>query len=62
MQKIAEGISDFGDYKAILFKTKSGRYFLQYEPTKSDEQPRIEWLAGDDYLEWLRCLVYNQHC
>ncbi len=62
MQKIAEGISDFGDYKAILFKANNGRYFLRYESIIAVEKPRIEWLTGDDHLEWLRCLAYNQHC
>jgi hypothetical protein len=62
MEKIAEGISDFGDFKAILFKTSDGRHFVRYEPLNSQEKPYVEWLQGNDYLEWLRCLAYNQHC
>ena len=62
MEKIAEGVSDFGDFKAALFRTSNGRHFVRYMPLKSSEKPYIEWLSGDDYLEWLRCLAYNQHC
>ena len=39
MQKIAEGISDFGDFKAILFKTSNGRHFVRYESLKDKENP-----------------------
>jgi hypothetical protein len=56
MEKIAEAISDVGDFKAILFKTSDGRHFLRIVPSNSSEKPRIEWLCGDDHLEWLRCL------
>jgi hypothetical protein len=62
MEKIAEVISDFGDYKAILFKTSDGRHFVRFLPLKKSEKPYVEWLHGNDYLEWLRCLAYNQHC
>ena len=56
MEKIAEGISDFGDFKATLFRTSDGRHFIRYEPIKGDEKPRVEWLQGNDHLEWLRLL------
>lgn len=56
MEKIDEGISDFGDFKATLFRTSDGRHFVRYEPIDSDEKPYIEWLSGDDHLEWQRCL------
>jgi hypothetical protein len=56
MEKIAEGVSDFGDFKAILFRTSNGRHFIRYEPLGSSEKPHVEWLSGDDHLEWLRCL------
>ena len=56
MQKIAEGISDFGDFKAILFKTSDGRHFVQIVLFESSEKPHIEWLSGNDHLEWLRRL------
>jgi hypothetical protein len=55
MEKIAEGISDFGDFKAVLFRTLNGRHFVRFTPLNKSEKPRIEWLPGDDYLEWLRC-------
>ena len=55
MEKIAEGISDFGDFTAILFKTSDGRYFVRIVPSDGLEKPHIEWLDGDDHLEWLRC-------
>jgi hypothetical protein len=57
MEQIAEGISDFGDFKAILFRTSDGRHFIRYEPLKTLEKPRIEWLNGTDHLEWLRRLT-----
>lgn len=56
MEKVAEGISDFGDFKAILFKASNGRHFLRILPLNSSEKPHVEWLCGDDHLEWLRCL------
>ena len=55
MEKIAEGDSDFGDFKAALFRTSNGRHFVKFEPLSSQENPRIEWLSGNDHLEWLRC-------
>ncbi len=61
MEMIAEGISDFGDFKAILFKTSNGRHFVRIIPLKSPEKPYIQWLPGNEYLEWLRRLAYNQH-
>ena len=59
MLKIAEGISDFGDFKAILFETSNGRHFVRYEFLNSIEKPRVEWLSGNDHLEWLRCLEHE---
>ena len=29
-------------------------------PLDGIEQPFCEWLCGDDYLEWVRCLTENQ--
>ena len=55
MEKIAEGISDFGDFRTILFKAADGRHFVRIEPLNSAEKPHIEWLCGDDFLECLRC-------
>ena len=55
MEKLAEGISDFGDFTAILFKTSDGRHFVRFEPIRSAEKMHVEWLSGDDYLELLRC-------
>ena len=57
MEKIAEGFSDFGDFKAILFSTSNGRHFVRFEPLNSKEKPHVEWLNGDEYLEWLRLWV-----
>ena len=56
MEKIAEGISDFGDFKAILFRTSNGRHFVRFLPLNSSEKTRVEWLSGHDHLEWLRRL------
>jgi len=55
MEKIAEGISDFGDFTAILFKTSNGRHFVRFKPSNNLEKGHVEWLSGDEHLEWLRC-------
>jgi hypothetical protein len=55
MEKIAEGISDFGDFKAVLFRTSDDRHFVRIIPFKGSEKSYDQWLPGDDYLEWLRC-------
>ena len=55
MEKIAEGISDFGDFKVVMFKTSDGRHFVKFEPSSDQENPHVKWLCGDDHLEWLRC-------
>jgi hypothetical protein len=57
MEKIAEGISDFGDFEAVLFRSSDGRHFVRIVPLEGLEKPHIEWLGGDDHLEWLRCLA-----
>ncbi len=57
MEKIAEGISDFGDFEAVLFRSSDGRHFVKIVPLEGLEKPHIEWLVGDDHLEWLRCLA-----
>jgi len=56
MEKLEEGISDFGDFKASLFRTLDGRHFIRFEPLNEKGKPHIEWLKGNDHLEWLRCL------
>jgi len=55
MEEIAEGFSDFGDFKAILFRTSDGRHFVKFEPSGTKENSYVEWLSGCEYLEWLRC-------
>jgi len=55
MEKIAEAESDFGDFKVVMFKTADGRHFVRFEPLIGKEKSRVEWLPGDEYLEWLRC-------
>jgi hypothetical protein len=55
MEKLAEGVSDFGDFKATMFKASDGRHFVRIEPLDGKEKPHIEWLCGDEHLEWLRC-------
>jgi hypothetical protein len=56
LEKIAEGLSDFGDFKATLFKASDGRHLVRFEPLIGDEKPHTEWLCDGDHLEWLRCL------
>ena len=55
MEKIAEGDSDSGDFKAVMYKTSDGRHFVRFEPLDDSEETHVEWLPGDEYLEWLRC-------
>jgi hypothetical protein len=59
MEKIAEGISDFGDFKATMFRTSDGRHFVRIEPLNSSEKAHIEWLGRGEHLEWLR--VWSTH-
>ncbi len=59
MIKIAEGISDFGDYRAIMFETSDGRHLVRIESIRGTEKPRVEWLSGNEHLEWLR--VWSTH-
>ena len=59
MEKIAEGDSDFGDFKAVLYRTSNGRHFIRIKPLGSSEKPHDEWLLDDEYLEWLRCLDHE---
>jgi hypothetical protein len=59
MEKIAEGVSDFGDFKAVLFRTSDSRHFVRYEPLNNAEKPHVEWLHGDEHLEFLRCLDHE---
>jgi hypothetical protein len=59
MEKLAEGISDFGDVKATLFKANDGRHFVRIEALDGSEKPQIEWLSGTEHLEWLR--VWTTH-
>jgi len=56
MEKIAEGVSDFGDFEAALYRTSNGRHFVRIVPLQSSEKPHVEWLCEGDHLEWLRCL------
>ncbi len=59
MDKVAEGISDFGDFKAVLYKASDGRHFVRIVPLNSSEKSHLEWLCGSEHLEWLRCLSVN---
>jgi antibiotic biosynthesis monooxygenase (ABM) superfamily enzyme len=54
METIAEGFSDFGDFKAVLFRASDGRHFVRILPFDNSEKPLIDWLSGNDHLEWLR--------
>ncbi len=54
MDRVAEGISDFGDFKAILFKASDRRHFVRIVPLDSSEKPHVEWLCGSEHLEWLK--------
>jgi hypothetical protein len=45
MEKIAEGISDFGDFKAILFRTSDGRHLIKFEPSGMKENPMLNGSA-----------------
>jgi hypothetical protein len=59
MEKIAEGISDFGDYRATMFKASDGRHLVRIERLDGKEKPRVHWLSGYEHLEWLR--VWSTH-
>ena len=38
MEKVAEGISDFGDFKSILFRTSDGRHVVRIVPLQGSEK------------------------
>jgi len=59
VEKIAEGISDFGDYRATMFKASDGRHFVRIERLDGKEKPRVHWFSGYEHLEWLR--VWSTH-
>lgn len=54
MEKVAEAESDFGDFKAVMLRTSDGRYFVRFKPLNGKERAYVQWLPGDEYLEWLR--------
>jgi len=45
MEKIAEGISDFSDFEAILFRASDGRHFVRIVPFEGLEKPHnlVAW-------------------
>ena len=53
-KKISEAESDFGDFRAVMVRTSDGRYFVRFEPLGGKDKPYVQWLQGDEYLEWLR--------
>ena len=60
MKVLAAGLMKFGDRKAAVMECSDGRHLVRIEPLNG-EKPYSEWLCGDDYLEWIRCLQKNQH-
>ena len=55
---MAAGLMKFRDRKAIVMECSDGRHLVRIEPLNG-ENPCFEWLCGDDYLEFVRCLQEN---
>ena len=55
---LAVGLMKFGDRVAVVEECGDGRHLARVFPLDG-EKPFCEWLCGDDYLEWLRCLEEN---
>jgi hypothetical protein len=52
---LAEGLMKFGDREAVVLELCDGRQLVLIV-SLSSEKPYFEFLSGDDYLEWVRCL------
>ncbi|XES77820.1 MAG: hypothetical protein ACBZ72_02805 [Candidatus Bathyarchaeia archaeon] len=58
MELVLASLCYFGDRYAELFRAKDGRYYVQIFNLNTCENV-TEWLMGDDYLEWIKCLKRN---
>jgi hypothetical protein len=56
LKALAASIAKLTNRKAMLFECSDGRHLVRIEPLSGDEKAFSEWLCGDDYLEWLRCM------
>jgi hypothetical protein len=52
---LAVGLSKFGDRVAVVEECSDGRHLVRVFPLVGGK-PFSEWLCGDEYLEWVRCL------
>ncbi len=56
---LAVGLTKFGDRVAVLGECSDGRHLVRVFPLNGCGKPFCEWLCGDDWLEWVRCLREN---
>lgn len=59
MKVLAVGLTKFGDKKATVKECSDGRHLVRVETLDGSVKAYSEWLCGNDYLEWLRCLREN---
>ena len=57
---LASGLMKFGDKRATVCECSDGRHIVRVETLDGSENSYSEWLSGDDYLEWIRCLRGNK--
>jgi hypothetical protein len=58
LKVLATGLTKFGDRRAAVMECSDSRHLVRIEPLNG-EKSYSEWLSGDDYLEWVRCLRKN---
>lgn len=57
---LASGLMKFGDKRATVCECSDGRHIVRVEALDGSENSYSEWLSGNDYLEWIRCLRGNK--
>jgi hypothetical protein len=55
LKVLAAGLMKFGVAVAFVSECSDGRHLVRVVPLNG-EKAYSEWLCGDDYLEWVRCL------
>lgn len=56
LKVLAAGLSKFRDKMAAVIECSDGRHLVRVVPLIGCGKPYSEWLCGDDYLEYVRCL------
>jgi hypothetical protein len=62
LKVLAVGLMKFGDRVAVVEECSDGRHLARVFPLRGRGKSFFEWLCGDDYLEWVRCLQTAAVC